>query len=382
MPNHGIFIENRLRKIIATGDISARVVAPVPWFPLHHPAFGRFAKFARVPVREERHGIIIDHPRFLVIPSVGARLTPHFLFRSMLRSAKALINAGEDFDVVDGHYFFPDGVAAAWLAKAIDKPLVMSARGSDLNIWADNAYARPLIQQSIEQCEAIITVSAALKQRVLQLGGGSKRIEILRNGVDLAAFYPVDRESTRTALGMTGFVALSVGNLIELKGHHLAIEALSELPQVTLVICGEGPMLNELRSLAEKNGVSSRVKFAGRIPHSELNRYYGAADVLLLLSSNEGWPNVLLEAMACGTSVVATSVGGIPEVVQSDAAGFLIAERTVAAVRNGLQRAMTTAVSREATRAYAEGFGWDDTAKSQARLYKDVAEAKRVASAA
>lgn len=372
MPNHGVFVENRLRKIVETEDVEARVIAPVSWFPLTHPAFGRYGRFARVPDREERNGLAIDHPRYLSLPKVGTRLHPGSMYRAMLGRARAIQAAGFDCDLVDGQYFYPDGVAAARLARALGKPVVVTARGADLNMWPQHPFAGPLIRQTIKACGAVVTVSASLARRVEALSDSTTRIEVLRNGVDLERFRPVDRQAARADLGLSGFTALSVGQLIERKGHDLAIRALADLPDITLVICGDGPLRQSLETLARECGVADRVRFAGQILHDDLPCYYTAADVLLLMSASEGWPNVLLESMACGTAVVATAVDGVPEVVQGAAAGLLVGRRDVAAVRDTLRRFVAAPPTREATRTYAEGFGWEETAARQAQLYRDV----------
>ena len=150
---------------------------------------------------------------------------------------------------------------------------------------------------------------------------------VLRNGVDTAAFHPVDRASRRSALGFTGPTLLSVGHLIERKGHHRVIEAMALLPGMRLAILGEGPERARLAALIASLGLSDRVQLLGARPHGELSGWYGAADALVLASSREGWANVLLEAMACGTPVVASNIWGNPEVVQTRDAG-LIMQRT------------------------------------------------------
>src|SRR5262249_16871916 len=154
--------------------------------------------------------------------------------------------------------------------------------------------------------DGIITVCQDLKLALSRLGVASERMTVLRNGVDLNVFRPGDRAASRRSAGFTGPTLLSVGNLIPLKGHDLAIRALGRIAGANLVIVGDGPEAGNLRALAQSQGVAERVRFLGRLPHHALPELYAAADLLLLLSSSEGWANVLLEAMACGTPVVAT----------------------------------------------------------------------------
>jgi glycosyltransferase involved in cell wall biosynthesis len=166
--------------------------------------------------------------------------------------------------------------------------------------------------------------------------------------------------------------------LIERKGHHIVIEALVDLPEVELVIVGDGPMEAALRALAQARGVGSRVRFAGALAQDRLKEYYSAADVLVLASSREGWANVLLESMACGTAVVATRIWGTPEVVQASEAGVLMEERTPQAVVAAVRRLLAAPPERAKTRQYAERFSWDDTTAGQLRVFRSVlAEATR-----
>jgi glycosyltransferase involved in cell wall biosynthesis len=157
----------------------------------------------------------------------------------------------------------------------------------------------------------------------------------------------------------------------------LTIRALAELPDVTLLIAGEGPERAALAELAQRTGVAGRVRLLGRVGHRDLPTLYSAADAMVLASSFEGWANVLLESMACGTPVVATALGGNPEVVTDPAAGLLIGEREPAAIADGVRRLFADPLAREATRAYAEQFDWDATTQGQLALFREILAARR-----
>ena len=169
-----------------------------------------------------------------------------------------------------------------------------------------------------------------------------------------------------------GKVLLSVGHLIERKGHHRVIEAMRELPEWTLLIAGEGPERERLHALAGRTGVEGRVRLLGARPHGELAALYSAADALVLASSREGWANVLLEAMACGTPVVASPIPGNPEVVRAPAAGVIMPDNTPQGVVAGVRALAVAAPTRDATRAYAEGFGWEETSAGQLAVFRRV----------
>jgi glycosyltransferase involved in cell wall biosynthesis len=373
-PNHGVFVENRLLHTLALGGAEATVLAPVPYFPSGHPWFGRYAAFARAPRREVRNGLEIWRPRYLVAPKIGSAWAPELLYRAALRKVRALQAAGQRFDVIDAHYFYPDGVAAARLGRALRLPLVITGRGSDLTVIPGSVSARSQIQWASRQANALVTVCEDLRCRLVALGAPEARTLVLRNGVDLERFAPRDRHAARAALGVSGFVLLSVGGLIPRKGHDLTLKLLTRYPDCTLLIAGSGPLRTELEGLARRLGLAQRVRFLGEVAHTDLPSVYAAADLMVLASSHEGWANVLLESMACGTPVLATDVNGAAEAVQSPAAGRLAPERSVDCLARTLEELRRDLPSRDETRRYAEGFSWRQTAKANLALLNAVAK--------
>ncbi|MDP2171349.1 MAG: glycosyltransferase family 4 protein [Rhodocyclaceae bacterium] len=375
-PSHGIFVETRLRHLLASGKVETRVVAPVPWFPFRHPKFGEYAKHAAVPRQEERNGIRVEHPRYLLLPRIGMNSAPASLARAGLKAARKLIAEGYDFDLIDAHYFYPDGVAATIIGKALNKPVVITARGTDINLIPQYPKPKQMILQAADDCAAMITVCAALKDAIVGLGGTAEKITALRNGVDLQLFQPEDKPQARAAFGMNDkFAIASVGHLIERKGHHLVIEALAQIPDAELYLVGGGEEDSRLRALADQLGITNRVHFLGAMPQAKLRTLYSAVDCLVLASSREGWANVLLEAMACGTPVVATNVWGTPEVVAAPEAGVLMDERSAGGIVRAVARLREALPARSATRAYAEQFGWQPTTEGQLALFRRVLSA-------
>jgi teichuronic acid biosynthesis glycosyltransferase TuaC len=381
-PTHGIFVETRLRQLLASLQVEARVVAPVPWFPWSHPRFGNYAVVARAPRAERRHDIEVLYPRYPVIPKVGMILAPFLLATAVAPTLRRLLASAYDFDLIDAHYFYPDGVAAAMLGRRFNKPVVITARGSDLNLIARNAVPRRLIRWAACRAHGVITVSDALRCVAEGIGIAPAKLTVLRNGVDTGLFRPLDRASVRAAHGLRGRVLISVGNLVPLKGHELVIEALALLPEAQLLIAGEGPEQSRLEELALRGGVSGRVRFLGALPQERLVEYYGAADALVLASSREGWPNVLLESLACGTPVIASNVGGCAEVIGESAAGVLLSERSAEAIAGAVRELAARNVSGEAARRYAERFSWAATTAGQLELFTRVLSAPRASTEA
>ena len=377
-PGHGIFVETRLRELLRTGEVETRVLAPVPWFPSTDARWGERAGMAATPARETRNGIDVLHPRYLVVPKVGMSVAPLLLAAASIGPLRRLIRDGFDFDLIDAHYYYPDGVAAAMLARLFKRPLAITARGSDLNLIPQHALPRRMIQWAARQADASIGVCQALVDVLRGWHIDPARLHVMRNGVDLQRFRPLPRDEARRALGVGGEpLLLSVGHLIERKGHHLVIDALQALaighPQARLAIVGDGVERARLERRARECGMQDRVTFAGAVANDQLARWYSASDALVLASSREGWANVLLEAMACGTPVVATDIWGTPEVV-STSVGVLVKERTGAAIAASVRQLLEAPPARTVLRSYAEGYGWEQTSRSQVDLFNRLVD--------
>jgi teichuronic acid biosynthesis glycosyltransferase TuaC len=372
-PNHGVFVENRLRHLLASGEVASTVVAPVPYFPSQNPHFGDWARYAAAPASDKRHGIGVLHPRYPSIPKAGMTLAPFLLYRAMVPVLRRLLASGQRFDAIDAHYVYPDGVAAVWLGRRFGLPVVVTARGSDVTELPEYSIPRHLIGGVIAHSTALIAVSAALKDALVALGAPDNKVTVLRNGVDTALFRPpADRDGSRRALGLTRNTLISVGLLIERKGHHRTIDAMVKLPDFELTIAGEGPERDRLAALIARLGLSDRVRLLGSRPHAALPALYGAADASVLASSREGWANVLLESMACGTPVVASNIPGNPEVVRTRDAGVIATDNTPDGIVAGVRTLFDPLPNRAATRAYAEAFSWDETTAGQIALFRRI----------
>lgn len=368
---HGVFVETRLRHLLASGEVDAHVLAPVPWLP-PMVRYSSYGPLQTVSSREERNGLTIEHPRYLVVPKFGMTFTPHTLYRAMRKRLVALLKEGHRFDLIDAHYFYPDGVAAVRLAREFNLPVTVTARGTDLNLIPEYPAPRKMIVDAAAKADGMITVCQALKDTLVEMSIADERVTVLRNGVDLELFRPIDRAAARKALGIARRTLASVGLLIDRKGHHHIIRALKDLPGTDLLIAGDGPDRRALERLAQEEGVADRVRFLGSVDQNRLREIYNAVDALVLASSREGWANVLLEAMACGTPVVASAVWGTPEVVARPEAGILMSSLDPKGVAEGVRRLFAAYPDREATRRYAEGFNWNATTEGQLKLFRGI----------
>ena len=268
------------------------------------------------------------------------------------------------FDLIDAHYVYPDGFAAILLGKILKIPVVVSARGTDINVFPSFRLIRPLIRWTLEQAKGLIAVSSALKDRMVRLGAPADKIRVIPNGIDVERFEPIDRCEARRSLGIpiTGALIVSVGSLVPAKRHEVLIEAVAQLatqiPDLKAYIIGEGSLRSELEALRRRTHTEERVFLVGQKSNTDLYRWFSAADVSCLLSAREGWPNVVMESLACGTPVIATRVGGIPEIIISSELGILVAE-DLRSITDGIASALSRKWDREALVRYARSRTWE-----------------------
>src|SRR5262245_4313980 len=273
-PNHGVFIKERMSRFAKLDGCEVRVIAPVPYFPPIKLNW-RWG-FSQVVHREVRNGIVVYHPRYLVIPKLGMPLYGWMMFLSVLRTVRE-VKREFAFDLIDAHYVYPDGFAAVLLGAVFKKPVVVSARGSDINLLRTFPVIRRLLQYVLRKADRVVAVSKALNDAIVQLGIPEAKISAISNGVDAAKFYPVVKEQARRELGLPNRkTVLSVGNLTDNKGFDLVIKAVRVLsdrfhePDVQLAIVGEGPRRGHLEKLISLLKLESRVHMVGRVDHERL----------------------------------------------------------------------------------------------------------------
>jgi glycosyltransferase involved in cell wall biosynthesis len=280
------------------------------------------------------------------------------------------------FDCIDAHYIYPDCFAAVLIGKLLRLPVVASARGTDINLYPKFRGLRPMIRWTVKNTAGNIGVCRALSDEMIALGAPPEKVTVIGNGVDLERFHPVDRTEARRKLEIPddALVAVAVGALIPRKGFQFLIPAVASIagkfPKLRLYIVGKGDQ-NDLKALALAHGVAGRVFFAGSRPNEELKIWYSAADVSCLVSSREGWPNVVLESLACGTPVLATGLWGVPEILVSPELGIMVQQQT-AAIADGLGQALTKKWDRNVIIAYARTRTWNVVAEEVEKYFAHV----------
>lgn len=366
---------NRQQFVALGKRADVRVLCAIPYVPLarmtHVPK--RAAALAALPREETVAGLQTRYVRQAYVPRMGLAVAVPLLLGSLWRHRDWLAQS----DVILGSWAYPDGAAAVLAAERIGRPAVVKVHGSDINVLAEHAVVRRMMSRILPRAARCVVVSNALGDRLRALGVPSDRIERVENGVDPDLFSVKDRAIARGELGVSEFEKLVVfcGRLEPAKGMVELLEAFdrlsAEVPGVRLALLGSGAMNDQVAEKARASG--GRLLQLGARPLPEVARWLSACDVFTLPSHREGTPNVVLEALASGRPVVATRVGGIPDVVRSERAGFLVEPHDAHALADALARALrqTWDASDVAT------FGprsWDE---SGARLFAVLEHAVR-----
>jgi glycosyltransferase involved in cell wall biosynthesis len=241
------------------------------------------------------------------------------------------------------------------LGKALGIPFSVTARGSDIQYWMRRPEVAPQLLAAADASGGLLAVSAALRQAMIRFGMPADRVGVHYTGVDHDLFRPLDRAAAKAELGVDGPLILTAGALIPGKGQRLAIAALEQIPEATLILAGDGPDRQPLERLVRERGL--RVRILGNRPHAQVARLMAAADVMLLPSRSEGLATVWVEALACGTPVVSTDVGGIREVLDRPEAGAIVPPEP-GAIAEAARRILSDPPSQAAVRAASERFTW------------------------
>lgn len=374
-PNNAIFIKQRMFHFAKLKDCEIKVIAPIPYFP-PIPLSQRWFQYSQIKKIEIMNGVQVFHPRYFLIPKISMAFHGFSLFLSSLKLIREVYRTFP-FDLIDGHYIYPDGFAATLLAKVMKKPVVLSARGSDINQFVGFRSIKPMIRYSMESASHLISVCEALKKEMTCMGIDDKKISVIPNGVDTGQFKPIDRKKAREILSLPnhGRIILSVGSLIPRKGFDILLTAFHRLLQddrdLHLFIIGEGPSRTKLQWQIEELQLSAQVTLLGEIPNEKLMTWYNAADVSCLASSREGWANVIMESLACGTPVVATKVWGAPEILTSPEFGILV-DPFSESLSEGLKIALGRAWNREQIRGHIEQRNWIKVANEVKNIFGGV----------
>lgn len=357
-PNKAMFNKQQFGELSKLCEL--KIVAPLPYLKY---------SLGEVPKKEIIDDIEVYHPRYLVIPKVLRSLYGVFYFLGVIGRVREIYRSFK-FDVILSSWVYPDGFGSALIARIFRKPFIIKVHGTDVNVLTQYFLRREMILYTFKRADMIIAVSKALKEKIISLGIPEEKIQLISNGVDTDLFRPIQKKACRDKLGLPldKRIVLYIGNLEKVKGIDLLVDAMKYLPgDIELAVIGTGPLRNRLRS-------AKRISFYGSRSHSEIPLWMNACDVFCLPSRNEGCPNVILEAMACGVPIVASRTGGIPELIKSEKSGILVSPGNLAELSEGIHRALEIKWERESV----ENYSWKENAGKVFKELESVYESRNI----
>ncbi|SFF84401.1 Glycosyltransferase involved in cell wall bisynthesis [Novosphingobium sp. CF614] len=383
-PSFGVFVGNQMRAVVARGDIELTMVSPIGMPPWPFSTRPPYARLRDIPEVSEAVGIKVYYPRFTLFPKIGGDSNPGRIAGAVLPLVREL-HKEKPFDLVDAQFFFPDGPAAAIVARALGLPLTIKSRGADIHFWGQRPRALEQMKEAAGQAAGLLAVSQALRQDMIDLGMPAERIGVHYTGLDREKFHPVERGAARALVSAMpnlgiwpeGPLLVTPGALIPRKSQRLVIEALAHLPDARLALAGVGEDEANLRALAKRLGLSERVHFLGLVGHDLLPHVLCAADVLVLPSASEGLANVWIEGLACGTPIVIPDIGGAREIVRDETAGR-IAPRTPQGIADAVAQILAAPPSQVEVAENVSRFSWGVNAQNIVRFWKDVLDGNPV----
>lgn len=373
--SHGLFVRARLLAAAELAEI--HVLNPVA--VVEYGNAGRpFPPLRAIPPLRRDGPLTIHHPRWFYPPLMNAA-NPLWL-DLCVRPAARRIRSSFSFDLIDAHWGHPEGGTAARLARAFGVPFTITFRGNEED-HARHPARRRALAAACRQASGIIAVSESLATLAVSFGAAPARVRVIPNGLDSAIFHPRPQADSRAGFGMDapGPHLLSAGHLIELKGHHQLIQALPLLhaqgvPAHLWIAGGPGrgsDFAPALHRAAQDSGLAAFIHFLGVLPPESLACAMSASDLFCLASRREGWPNVVNEALACGSPVVAASVGAIPEMLASPDLGVIVGNNDPASLAAGVRQALSRPWDRAAIARHGQSRAWSQTAREVLTVWQE-----------
>jgi len=346
----------RLRQALGQQS-SVRILIPVAW-----PDWLKHRKQAAdYNASQPNHHIV----PYLYLPKLGRRFYSLSMFISLLLAWRW--SKQQPVTHLLASWAYPEGVACSWLAKWLGVPYSIKVHGSDINMHCQALARRKQVVRAANQASCILSVSQALKAKLVEYGVSAEQISVIYNGVDQSRFQPAAEPPLQQRQQL-----IYVGNLKSDKGIFELLQAFSLLaehhPELSLHYYGAGPGMARLKQQITQRNLQGRVTLHGSIAHAQLPQVFNQARLLVLPSYHEGVPNVLLEAMASGVPSVATQVGGIPEILNEHTGVLIDRVADVSATLDALNQALSRDWQSQLIREQAARFDWHNNAAATRQL--------------
>jgi glycosyltransferase involved in cell wall biosynthesis len=373
-PYSGMFVYEQAYELAKRTELT--VINPVDRYPSLRRYRDLNRKREAIPRYRRFEGFRVYSPDYWYLPKLQAKYAHWNL---ALTVASAIMREARESQLIHIHNAMPDAFAGAVAGRILAKPVVVTCHGSDINIWAsaEHPRSRSLITRGLMSARCVIAVSNALKEKIKKLGISEHKIRVIGNGHDPDMFFPMDRTECRrkSGLPLDKMVYLSVGALKPVKGFSALISAYGQLKRLGLdfvaYIVGEGEERDHLASQIRHLGLEETVSLQGALPRKDVAEWMNAADFLVVSSVSEGMPCAVIESLACGTPVLSTPVGGIPEIL-NPSVGLIGEGLTETALVDVIRRGIHSRFTNGKIAEYARQFKWEYVANQVSQLYEDV----------
>jgi teichuronic acid biosynthesis glycosyltransferase TuaC len=377
-PAFGLFVQDQVKELSRHCEVV--VVSPTPLSPpVVRQLKPKWARYASKPRHTRLEGIAVHYPRYINIPGERGFPLSAFFYSWAIRELFVKLKNTFDFDLIHAHTICPDGFAAARIGRQMGVPVVCTVHGADINVYPHRTRLTGLVtRKAISSVDVVITVSAALKDRTLALGTPKREIRVIPNGVDLRRFDPIDRSQARAELGLPKDrkILVYASRLDEAKGLSYLLAALKKVlkhnNQGLLVLVGDGPYRQRVEQEAKELGLQDDVILAGPRPHAEIVKWMCACDLVVQPSLTEGSPLSVYEALACGRPMIASRVGGIPELITGDDYGLLVPPADAEALAEALLSGFRKEWDAARIRSHGQEYTWGHVADQLISLYEEV----------
>ncbi len=355
-PTKGIFIKQLVVRLL--NDFDVTVISPLPW------GTGR-----GWPREEIIDGIETTYPRYFMIPKIGRSLYGFFYFFSLVRFVRKMYKRFA-WDAAIVHWAYPDAFGMVLINHFIKRPLFVYVLGSDINIYTRFFLRRIMIKYALKKATKVFSVANQLRDTIVSLGVDKDHISVIPRGVDTDMFYPMDKNLCRKKLGLPQDrkIVLFVGSFSEVKGlPYLISAALSLLKQrgdLLFIIVGEGDKRKMLQKMISEGCAEGEIHLLGLKHHTEIPLWMNSCDLFCLPSLNEGCPNVVKEALACGRPVVGTDVGDTAHLIlQGTGGGYVVPPRESEALADAIGRALEQTWDPDRLTLLVQEYRWETSSQ-------------------
>jgi teichuronic acid biosynthesis glycosyltransferase TuaC len=384
-PVNGIFVYEQNEALLKEGVV-LRVVSPIPYVPAilqNNPKRKGYRKF---PPFTMVQNVPVYYPHYLCIPGAFFYwISSYGFYLGILNLVKCLIDTFKP-DVLHAHFAIPDGFAGLLLSKRLNLPIMCTLHGDDINIIPYyNRFLTHTTKKVIKETDQIVAVSKGIKKEAEKLALPKRKIKVVHNGIYVHDFVfnsrARDKVRKKLQINSKSKVLLFVGGLEINKGVYELIESFisltSQYHNLHLIMVGIGSERHSLEKIRRGNKLSDKLHLMGQISHDAIPDFYSSSDIFVLPTYNEGFPTVIKEAMAAGLPVIASRVGGIPEVVEEGKTGYLINSKDVTSLTKAIIRCIEDEnlchkMGKYAREIVEQKFSWETNAKEHVKLYEDL----------